>query len=91
MFTLFCLQMSIAIGSIYHHDHDDSNCRSTSGTACWLTTQTTTARESSWTGSSIHPAVSAGSYDAVSDVVETGVQWRSNFQIGCVQHLSFYN
>ena len=38
----------------------DPYCRSTSGTVCWPTTQTTTAAASSWTGSSTPPAVSAG-------------------------------
>ena len=36
--------------------------RSTSGTVCLPTTLTTTARESSWTGSSTLPAVSAGTF-----------------------------
>ena len=48
----------------HHHHHHHNNhvyiFRSTSGTVCLLTIQTTTARESSWTGSSIPPAVSAG-------------------------------
>ena len=41
----------------------DPYCRSTSGTACWPTTQTTTAAASLWTGSSTPPAVSAGTLD----------------------------
>ena len=49
----------------HHHHHHHNNhvyiFRSTSGTVCLLTIQTTTARESSWTGSSILHVVSAGS------------------------------